>query len=204
LPPNQAIEFYGRASRQTKELFNEWNGGFEIGGRRVSMSLDDNYLTITADGNGRAIPLCMDDLTPLQGDFANFTVQHIHAIASWENLSYDGPATMTGRRAQRYAASAPPSYGNAVAAVKIGIDDAYGCPLSWEAVDGDGHVVRRFRIRSIKKDSYGDWCASSCEFYMPREKTTLHIKFVDEDIFFSAMRQPKWIFQRNQRNARVP
>ncbi|MDR1436270.1 MAG: hypothetical protein LBI39_03640 [Puniceicoccales bacterium] len=179
LSPNGAVAFYDLARSQTETLFKEWCGTFSVGGRQISMATNGSSLRVTVDGESTYIDLGGDDFTKLHKDFPICPFDIFMPFLSWD-VAYDGPATLMGRRAQRYVATAPSAAsGYPLEKVKIYIDAAYAYPLSWEAIDGNGHVLRKFRIRSLKKDAAGEWNVSSFEFFMPRERKSLHVKILD-------------------------
>ncbi|MDR2668137.1 MAG: hypothetical protein LBB38_03815 [Puniceicoccales bacterium] len=179
LPPHEAIKFYELARLQTEELLESWRGTMEIAGKSVFVETRDGNLWATVDGSEVAAEKTCDDFVQICKQFPICRFDILFPFLSWDNFAYDGPANMMGRRAQRYVASPPENYGHSVAAVKIWIDDTYGYPLSWEVVDEKGHTLRRFRVRSLKKDSSGEWTVSTVEFSMPRDRKQLHVKFVD-------------------------
>ena len=179
LPPNKAIEFYNFARNQTDDLLKTWHGAMEIGGKKISIEPRNGNLVAIFEEKEMPIGGDNGDFIPLCEEFPVCQFDIFFPFLSWRDFAYDGPANMMGRRAQRYIVTVPDAYGNSIDLVKIWIDDSYGYPLSCEVVYEKGRTLRRFRVRSLKKDSAGEWTVSSVEFSMPRERRYIHVKILN-------------------------
>jgi hypothetical protein len=123
------------------------------------------------------------DLTPLADGLPLTSFDLLCPFFSWPMPTYDGPAKVMGRRAQRFSVKNLTDPNSPISSVTIWIDAGYRYPLAWDAFGRDGRPLRRFQLRSLKKINDGRWAVRSVEFSIPRERKVVRVEILGKESY---------------------
>jgi hypothetical protein len=161
------------------QLLMDWSGdALTANGRALSWKWHGRKLFIAVDSKTFSIAADSEDIAPIAEEFSISAFELLCPFFYWPGPTYEGPSKVIGRRAHRFSIKAPSASRCAVAEVHIWLDSVYDYPLYWEAFDADGQTLRRFRLRSLKKDGEGKWTVSAVEFSSPKDRRCVRIKIL--------------------------
>ncbi|MDR3316459.1 MAG: hypothetical protein LBS68_00020 [Puniceicoccales bacterium] len=179
LSPAAAAAFFGEAVLRVEEFFD---GGetyaFSIDGIPVSLSFRDADVTVTSRGMTAVVSSGGAPFAPLVAGISVGTFDLFSQYLFWPSVAYEGPGKIIGRRAQRFLVVAPSDVWAPVAAVRVWLDSKFYYPIAWDALDGDGALVRRFRLRSLIRGKDGEWGPKRMDIFSVVDRRRSHIEVV--------------------------